>query len=99
MRSRITRAIVGVTAAVLIVLSIPLVVVARRNVVDSEVVELQAEAARALTEITPPLDLAELRSVAREPDAPPPFGVYRPDGSRYFGTGPAAADEGVRRAL
>lgn len=99
MRRRITAAIVAVTAVVLIVLSIPLAVVVRRELVGSEVVELQAEAARALTEITMPLDPAELAAVAREPDAPPPFAVYSTGRALIHGAGPVRADAAVDRAL
>jgi signal transduction histidine kinase len=81
------------------VLSVPLVIIARRDIVDREKVELQAEAARTLTEITTPLDRAQLRAIANEADAPRPFQVYRPDGALLFGTGPARADEAVRAAL
>src|SRR4051812_40022951 len=71
MRRRITRAIVGVTAAVLVVLSVGLVIVARRDIVNREEVELQSEVARTLTEIDTPLDPTQLRTISAEPDAPP----------------------------
>ena len=72
MRRRITEAIVGVTALVLVVLGVPLAIAVHRSILASEVVELQASAARALTEINVPLDTAQLAGVTREPDAPRP---------------------------
>ena len=67
MRRRIITAIVGVTGFVLLALGIPLAVVAQRQILDSEVVELQATAARALSEVAIPLDPVELARVADEP--------------------------------
>ena len=99
MRRRITEAIVGVTALVLVVLGVPLAVAVHRSILASEVVELQAAAARALTEINVPLDTAQLAAVTREPDAPRPFSVYGTDGARIFGDGPASTDAAVRSAL
>jgi signal transduction histidine kinase len=96
---RITTAIVGVTAFVLLALGVPLAVVAQRQILDSEVVELQATAARTLTEIAIPLDKAELAEVADEPDRPPPFTVYELDGRRFFGDGPVDVETVVISAL
>ena len=76
MRRRITVAIVGVAALILVVLGIPLAIAVHQSILDSEVVELQATAARTLTEINVPLDVAQLEKVSHEPDAPPPFSVY-----------------------
>ena len=99
MRRRITEAIVGVSALILLVLGIPLAIAVHQSILDSEVVELQATAARTLTEIDVPLDPTELAAVSREPDAPPPFSVYDATGNLVFGDGPSEADEVVRRAL
>jgi signal transduction histidine kinase len=96
---RITTAIVGVTAFVLLGLGIPLAIVAQRQILDSEVVELQASAAQTLTEVVTPLDPGELAEVAEEPDRPPPFTVYGSDGGRVFGDGPVVADPVVVDAL
>ncbi len=89
----------GVSALILLVLGIPLAIAVHRSVLDSEVVELQATAARTLTEIDVPLDPRELAAVSSEPDAPPPFSVYDAAGHLLFGDGPASADRAVHRAL
>ncbi len=99
MRRRITEAIVGVSALILLVLGIPLALAVHQSILDSEVVELQATAARTLTEINVPLDPNELAAVRNEPDAPPPFSVYDATGTLLFGDGPPEADAAVRRAL
>ncbi len=99
MKRRITAAIVGVTAFVLLALGIPLAIVAERQLLDSEVVELQASAAETLTEIAIPLDADELADVASEPDSPPPFAVYGLDGTLLFGLGPKIAEPAVVAAL
>ncbi len=99
MRRRITEAIVGVSALILLALGIPLAIVVHQSILDSEVVELQASAARTLTEIDVPLDPIQLASIGGETDAPPPFAIYDARGTRLFGTGPAVADSAVRRAL
>ena len=99
MRRRITEAIVGVSALILLALGIPLAIVVRQSILDAEVVELQASAARTLVEIDVPLDPAQLAAIGGESDAPPLFAIYRPDGTRLFGIGPAVADSAARRAL
>jgi signal transduction histidine kinase len=99
MRRRITTAIVGVTALILLVLGVPLAIVAQRSIIDSEVVELQATVAHLLTEISLPVDPSELVKLASEPDAPPPFGIYDASGRRVYGVGPKQADAAVRGAL
>ena len=85
MRRRITAAIVGVTAFILLALGIPLAVVIQRSAVRAELVELQRTAAATLTEIEVPLDAAALAALVNEPDAPPPFAVYDRSGSAVFG--------------
>ena len=85
MRRRITAAIVGVTAFILLALGIPLAVVIQRSAVRAELVELQRTAASTLTEIEVPLDAARLAALVNEPDAPPPFTVYDRSGSVVFG--------------
>ncbi len=99
MRRRITTAIVGVTAFVLLALGIPLAIIAERQLLDSEVVELQAAAAETLTEIALPIDTNELADIASEPDSPPPFAVYGLDGTLLFGRGPKIAEPAVDAAL
>ncbi|MCU1361097.1 MAG: hypothetical protein JWN99_2386, partial [Ilumatobacteraceae bacterium] len=99
MRRRITTAIVGVTAFVLLALGVPLALVAQRQILSSEVVELQATAAHGLTEITLPLDEESLAQVAAEPDVSYDFTVYGPDGRLIFGDGPPDADAVARKAL
>ncbi len=99
MRRRITEAIVGVSALILLVLGIPLALAVHQSILDSEVVELQATAARTLAEIAVPLDPEKLAAVSSEPDAPPPFSVYDATGTLLFGDGPLGADAAVRRAL
>ncbi|MEP7202033.1 MAG: HAMP domain-containing sensor histidine kinase [Ilumatobacteraceae bacterium] len=99
MRRRITEAIVGVSALILVVLGVPLALVIHKSILDSEVVELQATAARTLTEIQVPIDRSQLAALSSEPDTPPPFSVYDAAGSLVFGDGPAQADSAVRRAL
>lgn len=99
MRRRITTAIVGVTAFVLLALGIPLAIIAERQLLDSEVVELQASAAETLTEIAVPLDSNELADIANEADPPPPFAVYGLDGTLVFGLGPEIAEPAVEAAL
>ena len=99
MRRRITEAIVGVSALILLVLGIPLALAVHQSILDSEVVELQATAARTLTEIDVRLDPTELAAVSTEPDAPPPFSVYDMAGNLLFGDGPPEADAAVRRSV
>ena len=99
MRRRITEAIVGVSALILLVLGVPLAIAVHRSILDSEVVELQATAARTLSEIHAPLDPGELAAVTHESDSSAPFSVYALDGTLLMGDGPAEADSAVRRAL
>jgi signal transduction histidine kinase len=90
---------VGVAALLLLVLGIPLAIAVHQSIFDSEVVELQATAARTLAEIRVPLDITQLTRLHTEPDAPPPFGVYDSAGHLMFGDGPASADAPTLRAL
>lgn len=99
MKRRITVAIVGVTAVILVVLAIPLSVVAHRAVVASEVVALQTTAIQTLTEIATPVDVDQLAGLEAEPDAPPPFTVYDVDGRVVFGDRMAEMDPLVTRSL
>jgi signal transduction histidine kinase len=98
MRRRITAAIVGVTAIVLLVLGIPLAIAVQTTVLQSEVVELQGEAVRLLSETSVPLDRAELGELTPR-DADVTATVYDAAGQRVVGPGPAVGDEVVRRAL
>ncbi len=97
MRRRITAAIVGVTAFVLLALGIPLGVVADRYILGSEVVELQATAAQLLTEINVPINITELAETGGA-HVTPPFGVYDPSGQLIYGAGPQRADDVVSAA-
>lgn len=99
MKRRITVAIVGVAALILLVLGVPLAIAVHQSILDSEVVELQAIAARTLTEVDVPLDVAQLEKVSHEADAPPPFSVYDRAGNLIFGNGPPVRDAAVARAL
>ncbi len=99
MKRRITSAIVGVTAFVLLALGIPLAIIAQRQILDSEVVELQARAAETLAEIAIPLDPTKLAQVSIEPDQSVPFSVYSTDGKLIFGDGPEVADPAAMQAL
>jgi signal transduction histidine kinase len=97
-RRRITAAIVGVTAIVLLLLGIPLAVAVQNNVLQSEMVELQSEAVRLLSEISMPLDRPEVADLQpRDPDVSAT--LYDQNGKRIVGPGPATADDVVRRAL
>ncbi len=99
MRRRITAAIVGVTAFILVAVGLPLAIVAQRSVVRSEVVKLQASAAQTLTEIARPIDTTQLAALRGEPDAPPPFAIYDTSGSVVFGEGPEPGDAAVDGAM
>lgn len=89
----------GVAALLLFVLGIPLAIAVHQSIFDSEVVELQAIAARTLAEIRVPVDATQLTRLHTEADAPPPFSVYDTAGHLMFGDGPASADLPTRRAL
>jgi signal transduction histidine kinase len=99
MKRRITAAIVGVTAFVLLALGIPLALVVQREIVSSRVIEVQAKVAAALSEIAVPIDTKQLQALTSDPDAPPPFSVYDSDGRLVFGDGPAVTDRTAREAL
>ncbi len=99
MRRRITESIVGVAALILFALGIPLAIAVHQSILNSEVVELQAAAARSLAEIQVPIDAAQLGRVPSEPDAPPPFTVYDAAGHRVFGDGPISGNSTITRAL
>ena len=99
MRRRITIAIVGVTAFVLLALGIPLAIVAQRQLLDAEVVELQVSAAETLAEIVLPLSPTELARIANESDQATPFSVYSADGTLIFGDGPEIAEPVTTQAL
>ena len=98
MRRRITQAMVASTAFVLLLLGIPLAIVAQRWTLDSELVELQEQAAQTLAGITTPLDPSQLSRLRPGRGAAPHFGIYLTSGERWFGTGPVVGDEWVERA-
>jgi len=91
-KRRITRAIVGVTAMVVVVLGVPLAILVQHSYESRAVVELQRTAAEAIAELTVPLRAGEIAAAAREPDAPQAFSVYDEGGARLFGPGPAHVD-------
>jgi signal transduction histidine kinase len=97
-KRRITAAIVGVTAIVLLLLGIPLAVAVQNNVLQSEMVELQGEAVRVLSDLSVPLDQEEVADI-RPRDSDVSATVYDNAGRRLAGPGPATADDVVRRAL
>ncbi len=99
MSRRISEAIVGVSAAILLVLGVPLALAVHQLILNNEVVSLQSSAARTLAEIAVPLNPQQLAGIRRERDAPPPFSVYDPKGHCVFGDGPTQANPLVRRAL
>ena len=99
MRRRIVEAIVGVAALLLLALGIPLAIAVDHSVLASEVVELQATAARTLDEIAVPIDRRQLQRTHSENDSPPPFDVYDATGKLVFGQGPPSADAATLRAL
>lgn len=99
MKRQISQAILGVAILLVIGLGTPLAVVVQRFYDDRAVLELQRRAAQSITEITLPLDRAELAQVASEPDTPGAFTVYDSSGQRVSGPGPAGADAGTRLAL
>ena len=80
-------------------LGVPLGVVVQRAILRSALVALDADARRTLVEIDLPLRLDQLAAISAEPDAPPPFAVYTPDGNRAFGSGPLQADTVTLAAL
>jgi len=98
-RRQISQAILGVAILLVIGLGTPLAVIVQRFDDDRAVLELQRRAAQSITEITLPLDPAELAQVASEPDTPGAFTVYDSSGQRVFGPGPAVADANTRLAL
>ncbi len=98
MRRRITAAIVGVTAIVLLLLGVPLAVAVQNNALQSEMVELQSEAVRLLSDISVPLDRTEIAEVQPRDDDVTAT-IYDHDGRRIAGPGPASADAVVRQAL
>lgn len=98
MRRRITTAIVGVTAIVLLALGIPLAVVEQRSIVQSETVELQARAAGILAEISTPLEIAELSQLGAS-TGHETVGFYGTDGRLIAGRGPERPDPATRNAL
>ena len=88
MRGRIARAIVGVTALIIVALGVPLAIVIQRFYESRATVELQRSAAEAIVELSIPLNAVEIAEAAAEPDSPPDFSVYDATGARLYGTGP-----------
>lgn len=88
MRTRIARAIVGVTAMIIVALGVPLAIVTQRFYESRAMVELQRSAYDAIAELTVPLDIEQIADAAAEPDSPRSFSVYSAPGARLFGPGP-----------
>jgi signal transduction histidine kinase len=99
MTSRITRAILLVAGLLVLGLGVPLAISVQRFYEDRAVVELQRRAAEATSEISLPLDLANIARAAAERDAPRDFSVYDAQARKVFGSGPARGDRLVRQAL
>jgi signal transduction histidine kinase len=97
-KRRITAAIVGVTALVLLLLGIPLAIAVQHDVVQSEILELQRETVRLIADVSVPLQKDELAEL-RTSDDDMTVTVYDTRGDRLIGPGPATADDAVRRAL
>lgn len=98
-KSRITRAILSVTALLVIALGVPLALVVERFYQDRAVADLHRRAAETIAEIALPLDGTELARVAAEHDSPGLFAVFDLDGRRLFGSGPLIGDAPVLQAL
>ncbi len=92
MKQRIARTIVGVTAIIVVLLGVPLAIITQRFYESRATVELQRAAAKAIAELTVPLDAAAIADVATEPDAPSDFSVYDVAGVKIFGSGPRTLD-------
>jgi signal transduction histidine kinase len=98
MRGRILRAIVGVTALAVVVLSVPLGLAVASVYRDQAVRRLVDDATQAATLVSAPptaSDPAELPT----PEDGARLSVYGADGRRVSGPGPAAADPVTRMAL
>ena len=99
MRRRISRAIVGVSVFVVLLLGVPLAIVAQRQILDREVVRTQAAAARMIARVEIPIDVQEFARETRSYRMDMHTALYGPDGVKVSGPGPARADAVVRRAL
>ncbi len=99
MKRSITRVIVLVTAATVMVLGLPLAFLVHRNFHDNAVVVLQRRAALAIGEVTLPLDAATVTRALSEADDPPDVTVYDQRGLRLTGPGPDRADRAVQEAI
>ena len=99
MKRSITRVIMMVTTATVIVLGVPLAVVVQRSFYDNAVVRLQRRAALAAGEVTLPLDPAAVSNALSEPDGSPDVTVYDEHGQRIAGAGPLTGDTAVQQAL
>jgi signal transduction histidine kinase len=99
MKTRIARAIVGVTALTIVALGVPFAIVIQRFYESRATVELQRSAAEAIAELTVPLDTAEIAEAAADPDSPPNFTVYNTTGTRLYGNGPPRLEPAERDQL
>lgn len=97
MRRRLAGAIVGVTAAALLLFGLPLALAVTRIYRDEELIRVQRQATAATQAVGPrispgdPAELPEGGAVA--------LGLYVVSGARRSGAGPAGADAAVRQAL
>jgi signal transduction histidine kinase len=98
MRGRILRAIVGVTALAVVVLSVPLGLAVARVDRDDTVRRLVDDATQAATLVPAPLTAADPAELPNPGDGSR-LTVYGADGRRLSGPGPAAADAVTRLAL
>jgi signal transduction histidine kinase len=88
LRSRVRIAIVGATAAALVVFAVPLALVVRSEYVQQSETELEREAARVLA-IVPDTDILSAKQVPKSSDENIDLAVYSTDGHKVSGEGPA----------
>ncbi len=98
MRRQLTRAILAVTALVLIVLGVPLAIAVRKSYYDAATVRLQQRATEGLLEVQLPLDHNQAASQDGDENTHQTT-LYDPTGQRVSGPGPAVADAAVAQAL
>jgi len=96
MRNRLVLAIVGVTAAAVVLFAFPLGLVLKRTFRDDELIKLQRDAVAATRSIDTtgqPGDSIEL------PDSSDQLAVYGPGGRLLAGSGPKSPPQQVRLAM
>lgn len=99
MKLRVLLAVVGTTALMSAILTVPLAVFAARREHDLAVRAMSLEAHEIAIELTEagPFDPDDVRAPGQEPNVE--VGVYRPDGTLLAGEGPRDADAVTRRAV